>query len=107
MFNSETKNSTVSTNEGYHVCKLFFSGIEIIIPQDEVVSIESVYELTPEDENKKYIGEIYKQKARVPVYCFSDAMEVLTQLPEGSSSVWLSGIVKVIFLFCVTTFKIL
>lgn len=82
MFNLESKQQMVNPGTAYHVSKLLFGGIEVIIPQDEVVSIESVYELKPVIESKRYIGEIYKQKAKVPVYCFSDSMEILTHAPE-------------------------
>lgn len=83
MINYETRNQAVSSDDAYYVCKLLFGVVEVIIPQDEVVSIESVYELTPGDENNRNIGEIFKQKIKIPVYCFSDSMEILSQVPEG------------------------
>ena len=85
MFNLESKQQMVNSGTAYHVSKLLFGGIEVIIPQDEVVSIESVYELKPGIESKRYIGEIYKQRAKVPVYCFSDSMEILTHAPGDRS----------------------
>lgn len=87
MFNYKAKSQTitVSPDAAYYVSKLLFGAVEVIIPQDEVVSIESISELNSDIKNKRYIGEIYKQKVMVPVYCFSDAMEILSHVPEDRS----------------------
>lgn len=85
MLNHEIKNQTVNSGAAYHVSKLLLGAIEVIIPQHEVVSVESVYELSPGNNNQKYVGEIYKQWGKLPVYCFSDSMEMLTRIPEDRS----------------------
>jgi len=82
MFDNNGNNITIHPDMAYHVSRLSFGGIEIIMPQTEIVSIESVYELERDKENKKYLGLIYKQGVKVPVYCFSAEMKVLTYLPE-------------------------
>lgn len=82
MIDYEYKDQALNADDAYYVCKLLFGAIEVIIPQEEVVSIESVYELVPGDEKHRSIGEIFKNKIKVPVYCFSDSMEILSQLPE-------------------------
>jgi len=69
----------------YHISKLYFGDIEIMIPQNEVVSIESIYELDTASTDSKYLGIIYRQGKKLPVYCFSGDMEILDYLPEGSS----------------------
>lgn len=85
MFEYQTKSQNISSGAAYHVSKLLFDTVEIIIPQDEVVSIESIHELNPTDSNKRIIGKIYKQNITVPVYCFSDSMEILASAPEDRS----------------------
>lgn len=85
MFGYETKSQGGNSGAAYHVSKLLFDTVEIIIPQDEVVSIESIHELSPADSSKRFIGEIYKKNITVPVYCFSDAMEIMACAPEDRS----------------------
>lgn len=85
MFGHETKSQNANSGTAYHVSKLLFDTVEIIIPQDEVVSIESIHELNPADNGKRFIGEINKQNTTVPVYCFSDSMEILARAPEDRS----------------------
>lgn len=70
---SQTQNSDVA----YHLSKLLLGDVEVIIPQEEVVSIESIHQLIPADKNKKYIGKIHKRHIKVPVYYLSDSMEIL------------------------------
>lgn len=85
MFDKEANNTlsgTLKSEATYHVSKLSFGGIEIIMPQSEIVSIESIYELERGKDNKKYLGLIYRQGAKVPVYCFSEKMNVLSYLPD-------------------------
>lgn len=85
MFDPETKDNPLGHGILYHVTKLVFGSIEVMVPQGEVLSVESVYELSPRSNDKKHIGVIYKKKTRIPVYCFSDSMEILRQAPEDRS----------------------
>lgn len=82
MFEPKTENKILSPDAGYHVSKLSFGNIELLMPQSEILSIESIYELDSNKKNGKYIGEIYRQGIKLPVYCFSDSMEILNYLPE-------------------------
>ncbi|MCW9046745.1 MAG: hypothetical protein OQK46_01595 [Gammaproteobacteria bacterium] len=60
-----------------------FAGIKLIVPQSEILSIESIYELeSNEDNDNNYIGVIYRQGIKLPVYCFSKSMEIYKSLPE-------------------------
>jgi hypothetical protein len=85
MFDYQTKSQNISSSDAFHVSKLLFDNVEIIIPQDEVVSIESIHELNPADSGKRFIGEIFKQNFTVPVYCLSDSMELLACVSEVRS----------------------
>jgi len=82
MFDNKGNNSPLNSNMAYHVSRLSFGGIEILMPQSDIVSIESIYELDRDKDNNKYLGLIYKQGTKIPVYCFSETMNVLTYLPE-------------------------
>ena len=82
MTSADLQNEMAGTELVYHVARISFGGIDILMPQSEIVSIESVYELERGQSNQKYLGVIHKQGAKVPVYCFSETMNVLTYLPE-------------------------
>jgi len=77
MLDSQKKTHALNSDAAYHVSKLLLGDVEVIIPQQEVVSIESIHQLKPADINKKYIGKIYKRHIIVPVYYLSDSMEIL------------------------------
>ena len=82
MFGPETENKVLGSDDAYHISKLSFGGIELLMPQNEILSIESVYELDSNIKDGKHIGEIYKQGYKLQVYCFSDSMEILKKLPK-------------------------
>ena len=82
MTSSDMHNMMTGSELVYHVSRISFGGIDILMPQSEIVSTESVYELERGQGNHKYLGVINKQGAKIPVYCFSETMNVLTYLPE-------------------------
>ena len=82
MTSVDMQNEMTGSELVYHLSRISFGGIDILMPQSEIVSIESVYELERGQNNQKYLGVINKQGAKVPVYCFSETMNVLTYLPE-------------------------
>jgi len=82
MIDSPFKNKLLRDDAGYHVSTLSFAGIELIVPQSEVLSIESIYELESNEDNENYIGVIHKQGIKLPVYCFSRSMDIYKSLPE-------------------------
>ena len=55
MIDNDIKNKPLNADMAYHVSRLSFSGIEMLMPQSEIVSIESIYELERDKENKKYL----------------------------------------------------
>lgn len=71
------------TPDVYHVSKLYFSGLELMIPQDDVVSVDSVFELVRSRENQKPIGHLIHQGSRMPVYCMSASLDILSFVPEA------------------------
>lgn len=82
MIDMHYKNKLRKTDDKYHVSILSFSGIELIVPQCEILSIESIYELESNQGNEKHVGIIYKQGIKLPVYCFSNTMNINQSLPE-------------------------
>lgn len=85
MINYETNDQSVSPVVAYHVARLNIGNVELIIPQDEIVSIESTFTLNSMQEIKLSIGEISRDNVKVPVYCFSESMEILTGRPDDIS----------------------
>lgn len=85
MFDHNNGNQIRDPENAYHISKLYFADIEIMMPQNEIVSIESIYELDTASTDNKYLGMIYRQGEKLPVYCFSEDMEILDYLPEGRS----------------------
>lgn len=75
----------VNSQAVYHVTKLLFDNVEVIIPQQEVVSIESIHELKAVGKDKKYVGRIDREQVKVPVYSFSDEMKILPGVSETRS----------------------
>lgn len=84
MFDKNISELTQDVDQQYHVSKLFFDGVELLMPQNEIFSIESIYELElePVQENRKHIGVIYRQGVKLPVYGFSGMMDILKSVPE-------------------------
>ncbi len=74
------QNITVS-QEQYHISILVFGGIELLIPQNEVVSIESLYKLDIKDEIVHSVGKLLIQGKNIPIYCFSENMTLLSYIP--------------------------
>ena len=67
----------------YHISKLCFAGIELLIPQSDVFSIESVYELITADNHQGCVGYIQQQADMIPVYCMAAELEFLDEAPEN------------------------
>lgn len=67
----------------YHISKLCFSGIELLIPQSDVLSIESVYELIEEKKHQGCVGYIQQQVELIPAYCMEAELELLDVIPEN------------------------
>lgn len=82
MTDFQFKNKSQRDDARYHVSMLSFAGIKLIVPQSEILSIESIYELESNEDNENHIGVIYKQGIKLPVYCFSKSMEIYKSLPE-------------------------
>lgn len=82
MTSVDLQNEMTGAELVYHVSRISFGGIDILMPQSEIVSIESVFELERGQNNQKYLGIIYKHGEKIPVYCFSETMNVLTYLPQ-------------------------
>lgn len=85
MAAAHDKSQAVNSQAAYHVTKLLFDNVEVIIPQREVVSIESIHELKAVGKDKNCIGEIDRKPVNVPVYSFSDEMEILPGVSEARS----------------------
>jgi len=82
MIDMQFKNKLRRDNAKFHVSILSFAGIELIVPQSEILSIESIYELETSNGNERHIGMIHKQGMKLPVYCFSKSMDLYRSLPE-------------------------
>ena len=82
MFGVASENKVLTSDAEYHVSKLSFGGIELLMPQNEILSIESVYELDSNNKEGKQIGEIDKYGCKMQVFCFSESMEVLNKIPK-------------------------
>jgi len=82
MIDMQIKDKLRKDNAKFHVSILSFAGIELIVPQSEILSIESIYELETSNGNERHIGVIYKQGVKLPVYCFSKSMDLYRSLPE-------------------------
>lgn len=61
----------------YHISRLSFDDLELLIPQDDVVSVESVYELNTKTDQNKFLGYIPFQSSRIPVYSLSASLELM------------------------------
>ncbi len=82
MIGEMTSNRLLAPDEACYISKLSFSDIELLIPQNEILSIESIYELEDDTGKGGHIGVINKQGVKLPVYCFSDSMDIVDYLPE-------------------------
>jgi len=82
MIDMQFKNKLRRDDAKFHVSILSFAGIELIVPQSEILSIESIYELETNHGNERHIGVIHKQDIKLPVYCFSKSMDIYKSLPE-------------------------
>jgi len=82
MIDMQFKNKLRREDEKFHVSILSFAGIELIVPQSEIASIESIYELETNQGSEKYLGVIHKQGVKLPVYCFSKSMDIYRSLPQ-------------------------
>ncbi len=75
--------------EQYHISILVFDGIELLIPQCEIVSIESLYKLDVKDEIYHLVGKLLIQGKNVPIYCFSENMTLLSYIPKFITLVYI------------------
>lgn len=55
----------------------------LLLPHQDVASIESVAALVPEEQEKPLVGYLELANARWPVVCISGDMEPLTSVPAG------------------------
>lgn len=69
----------------YHVSRLSIGKTDILLPQGNVVSIESVYELHNENSDLSTVGSLYLHGRAIKVYCLSPDMKILTSIPPGYS----------------------
>ncbi len=67
----------------YHISKLCFDGLELLIPQDDVISVESVYELSTKTDQHKYLGYIPFQGSRIPVYSLSENLQLMSFVADN------------------------
>ena len=74
-------NKIPETFEQYHISILSFDGIDLVMPQSDIVSIESLHELSSQFDNPLSIGKLKLQGKDVPVFCFSENMDFLTYHP--------------------------
>jgi len=67
--------------EQFHLSILSFGSIELLMPQCDIVSIESLNELNSQYDNHLSIGSLTIQGKDIPVYCFSENMDFLIYHP--------------------------
>lgn len=70
-------------DSAYYISLLGFAGKQLMIPQADVISVESIYELSPDAPNSLCLGHIIFRGNRVPVYSFSSAFELMGSVPEN------------------------
>ncbi|MEN8800349.1 MAG: hypothetical protein ABF297_00010 [Thiogranum sp.] len=61
---------------------LGFSGIQLAIPQREVVSIDLVTDIDTGSAVDRRVGSLVKTSRQWPVYALSDSFEVLQYIPQ-------------------------
>ena len=66
----------------YHLAKLIIEDSIIFLPQTNIKSVESVYELTTDNECKGNIGVLSKSGEKIPVYSLSSSLDVMNSVPE-------------------------
>lgn len=67
----------------YHVSRLKIAESELLLPQTDVMSIESVYEINHSSELKTAAGSIYRQGSVIDVFCLSPSLDLLQEIPES------------------------
>lgn len=67
----------------YHVSRLKIGDSELLLPQTDVISIESIYELNHSSETKTAAGSIYRQGRVIDVYCLTASLELVQDIPES------------------------
>ncbi len=67
----------------FYISLLVFAGKELIMPQSDIVSVESIYELSKDTPNSLCLGHIVFRGNRVPVYSLSGAFDLMTDIPDN------------------------
>lgn len=82
----ELEQQTIQQDEQlYHISRLNFDGLELLVPQDDVVSVESVYELNTKTDQHKYLGYIPFQGTRIPVYSLNTSLQLMPFVADNRS----------------------
>ncbi|VAW64530.1 hypothetical protein MNBD_GAMMA09-927 [hydrothermal vent metagenome] len=74
-------NQPVSQNNQYYISILAFDDIEILLPQSDISSIESIYEFEKSAHKAKHLGHILNRNKKVPVYSFSSSLDLIKAYP--------------------------
>ena len=78
---NNTSNTSIKTYT-YHLATLIIDNFNMFLPQSDIKSIESLYELTSEGEYNGNIGVIHKSGDIIPVYSLSKTLDILDTVPE-------------------------
>ncbi len=70
-----------SQNNQYYISILAFDDIEILLPQSDISSIESIYEFEKSAYKAKHLGHILNRSKKVPVYSFSSSLDLIKAYP--------------------------
>ena len=72
------KNQPVPQEKQYYISVLSFDGIDILLPQNEISSVESIYEFEKSTQNEKHQGYILNRGEDIAVYGFSSSLELIS-----------------------------